>query len=258
MSFGICNLNLVPVRSEPSDKAEMVTQLLFGETIVVDGYYKGWSKIRVVYDNYEGWIDGKQYLPVSDDFFALIEASPQCVTLDLVQLLENISGNYMLPLVLGSTIPKPTNNKFYIENELFTYEGLYYLPEKDSYKKIVENAYMYLHAPYLWGGRSPFGIDCSGFTQMVFKLSGIRLLRNASQQASQGETISFLNEAKPGDLVFFDNEDGQIIHTGILLRNNKVIHASGRVRIDTIDHLGIYDETTQKYTHKLRLIKKMI
>lgn len=258
MSLGICNLSIVPLRREPSDRAEMISQLLFGETIVIEGVYKNWAKVRVTYDNYEGWIDRKQYQEISEQVFSELSLTRQCVTFDLVQLIENISGNFMLPIVLGSTIPKPVNHIFYIDNEQYIYEGQYYLPENESFRKIVENAYMYLHTPYLWGGRSPFGIDCSGFTQMVYKLSGISLLRDAAQQATQGEPISFLTEAKPGDLVFFDNEEGQIIHTGILLRNNKVIHASGKVRIDTIDHLGIFDEIERRYTHKLRLIKKII
>ncbi|NTW32657.1 MAG: C40 family peptidase, partial [Bacteroidetes bacterium] len=124
--------------------------------------------------------------------------------------------------------------------------------------KIVENAYMYLDAPYLWGGRSPFGIDCSGFVQMVYKLIGIRLPRDASQQASQGTTINFLSEAVPGDIAFFDNEDGIIVHTGIIINNGQIIHASGRVRIDNLDHEGIFQVKTKKYTHKLRLIKRII
>ena len=117
---------------------------------------------------------------------------------------------------------------------------------------------MYLNAPYLWGGRSPFGIDCSGFTQMVFKLCGIKLLRDAYQQAEQGYLINLLDEAHAGDLVFFDNEEGRITHTGILLPNNRIIHASGKVRIDTLDHHGIYNSETRRYSHKLRLIKRYI
>ncbi len=123
---------------------------------------------------------------------------------------------------------------------------------------LIENAYLYLHAPYLWGGKSPFGIDCSGFTQMVFKLNGKLLKRDAYQQAEEGETLSFLEEAEEGDLAFFDNEDGKIIHVGIVLRDFKIIHASGKVRIDSLDHEGIFNSETQKYSHRLRLIKRVI
>jgi cell wall-associated NlpC family hydrolase len=115
-----------------------------------------------------------------------------------------------------------------------------------------------LNAPYLWGGKTPFGIDCSGFTQMVYKLNGYHLSRDASQQATQGEALSFIEESEPGDLAFFDNEEGNIIHVGIIMENNYIIHASGKVRVDRLDHLGIFNPETQKHTHKLRVIKKII
>jgi cell wall-associated NlpC family hydrolase len=117
---------------------------------------------------------------------------------------------------------------------------------------------MYLNAPYLWGGKTPFGIDCSGFTQMVYRLNGYSILRDASQQATQGEALSFIEESEPGDLAFFDNEEGTIIHVGIMMENNYIIHASGKVRIDRLDHLGIYNAETNRHTHKLRVIKKII
>jgi cell wall-associated NlpC family hydrolase len=115
-----------------------------------------------------------------------------------------------------------------------------------------------LNSPYLWGGKSPFGIDCSGFTQMVYKLCGIKILRDAKQQAQQGSALSFIEEAVPGDLAFFDNEEGKIIHVGIVLKNNKIIHASGCVRIDTLDHQGIYNASAKTYTHNLRVIKNIL
>jgi cell wall-associated NlpC family hydrolase len=117
---------------------------------------------------------------------------------------------------------------------------------------------MYLNAPYLWGGVTPFGIDCSGFTQMVYKLNGYKLKRDASQQATQGEALSFIEESEAGDLAFFDNEEGKIIHVGIIMSDNYIIHASGKVRIDRIDHLGIYNVDTERHTHKLRVIKKIV
>ena len=117
---------------------------------------------------------------------------------------------------------------------------------------------MYLNAPYLWGGKTPFGIDCSGFTQMVYKLNGYKIHRDASQQALEGEPLSFIEESEVGDLAFFDNDEGNIIHVGIIMENNYIIHASGKVRIDRLDHLGIYNPELKKHTHKLRVIKKII
>ncbi|MCD4745911.1 MAG: C40 family peptidase [Bacteroidales bacterium] len=259
MEFGICNLSIVPVRSEPTDKSEMLTQILFGELVVLSEKIKNWIKIRLVYDNYEGWIDEKQFLPISEDTFSSINNINPNITLDLVQILTNTSLNKMIPVVLGSSLPGLENQSFLIENYKYTYEGQVTTDELKTISiELVENALMYLNAPYLWGGRSPFGIDCSGFTQMSFKICGIKLLRNASQQAEQGEDVSFIDEAEQGDLVFFDDEEGNIIHVGILLSEKKIIHSSGRVRIDSIDHQGIYNNELKKYTHKLRLIKKII
>ena len=130
--------------------------------------------------------------------------------------------------------------------------------EKLPKKEIIQKAFIFLNTPFLWGGKTPFGIDCSGFTQMVYKLCGYQLLRDAKKQATQGEVLSFIEESEPGDLAFFDNENGEIIHVGIILKEYHIIHAFGKVRIDTLDHSGIFNAELQKHTHKLRVIKKMI
>lgn len=259
MEYGICNLNAVAVRATPSDKSEMVTQLLFGEIFEIQEKDNKWVMIKMDYDNYVGWIDIKQYMPLYADEYEKLRDFPPNITLDIVQILINKTDNLILPIVIGSSIPYIVNNKFAIGKTEYLYEG--HLSEKNVLlpkQKIVENSYMYLGSPYLWGGRNPFGIDCSGFTQMVYKLSGIRLLRDADQQAEEGTTIDSLTEANPGDLVFFDNEEGRIVHVGILLDEGKIIHASGKVRIDKIDDTGIFNISLNKYSHKFKLIKKMI
>ena len=257
MEFGISNLSIIPVRFEPDDKAEMTTQILFGELIVVTDTFNNWLNIRLVYDNYEGWINKNQFFKLSEDEFKNLNNSLPAYTLDLVNILNNKTRNTLTPIVLGSALPNISNSIFFLNGDEYSYEGSVF-DYQINMEKIIENALMYINTPYLWGGRSPFGIDCSGFTQMVYKISGIKLLRDASQQATQGETVNFISEAKPGNLVFFDDDEGEIIHTGILLPENKIIHASGHVRIDTIDHNGIFNSETKKYTHKLRLIKKLI
>ncbi|MFA4850916.1 MAG: C40 family peptidase [Bacteroidales bacterium] len=259
MRFGMCNLSIVPVRLEPSHKSEMVTQLLFGELFEIIEKTDNWTKVRLTYDNYEGWIDSKQYLPLYNETFEKLTDFGSTITLDIVQILINETKDYVIPVVLGSSLPYVVNNIFYIDNHKYSFDGNV-RPSKEEVtrNKIVENAFMYLNTPYLWGGRSPFGIDCSGFVQMTFKLSGIKLFRDAHQQATQGTTVNFLSEALPGDLAFFDNEEQQIVHAGIVIANNQIIHASGRVRVDTLDHEGIYHVKKKKYTHKLRLIKRII
>lgn len=234
----------------------MVTQLLFGEHFEVLEEKKSWVLIRIAYDGYECWVDKKQFLPLND--VKGINDSGTAVTTDIVQLAEDESGN-MISLLLGSSLPKFKDKSFSIGKQKYSFDGDIVFPlEKKKEHSIEEIAKWYLHAPYLWGGRSPFGLDCSGFTQMVFKLNGIKLKRDAWQQAEQGKTLSFLEEAKTGDLAFFDNEEGKIVHVGILMGKEKIIHASGKVRIDKLDHQGIYNAEQKKYTHRLRIIKRFV
>jgi hypothetical protein len=167
----------------------------------------------------------------------------------------SISDNSLIPITLGASLSFIDIPEINIKN--YQFEGLKATGIKAK-SNIIATAYLYLNAPYLWGGKTPFGIDCSGFTQMVYKLNGYQLLRDASQQASQGEVLSFIEESEPGDLAFFDNEEGHIIHVGIILENNYIIHASGKVRVDRLDHLGIYNAETNRHTHRLRVIKKII
>ena len=146
------------------------------------------------------------------------------------------SQQLIFPIPIGSAVSQSALLKH-------IFEGMTTTHEQDK-SKIVDTAFMYLNAPYLWGGKTPFGIDCSGFTQMVYKLNGFKLLRDASQQATQGEPLSFIEESEPGDLAFFDNAEGQITHVGIMMQDHYIIHAHGKVRIDRIDHSG-----TVSYTH---------
>jgi cell wall-associated NlpC family hydrolase len=159
---------------------------------------------------------------------------------------------------LGSSLPNCADGQLRIGQNLYHFQGMAVPPKSGGREFLVETALMYLHAPYLWGGRSPFGIDCSGFVQVVYKFSGIQLPRDAWQQAEKGDLLSFIEESAPGDLAFFDNDEGTIIHVGILLENNRIIHASGKVRIDVIDHQGIYNRDLRAYTHNLRLIKSIL
>ncbi|MCX6292510.1 MAG: C40 family peptidase [Bacteroidetes bacterium] len=253
--YGICNLSMIPVRSEPSDRSEMVSQLLFGEAVEVIDKQDSWRKVRCYFDDYIGWIDKKQICSIDADEIHHINTQPITVTFDIVQIVIFNQSN-IIPVVLGSTLPSYSNKKFRIGKTEYAYDGNIKTFSSPDVSAIIEHAYMYLNAPYLWGGRSPFGIDCSGFTQMVFKLCGLVLKRDAHLQSQQGKTINLLEEAKAGDLAFFDNAEGKITHTGIILPNNKIIHSSGRVHVDRLDHQGIFNEETNKYTHTLRIIKR--
>ena len=252
--FGICNLAIIPLRFEPSDRSEIVSQVLFGEHFEILEQLKQWTRIRMQYDNYEGWIDFKQLQLISEANFNLLSSETIVLNADLIEYITTPS-NSLIPIPLGSSLSFINHKE--INTSSFDFEGTKTSGEK-SKSCLIDTAFMYLNSPYLWGGKTPFGIDCSGFTQMVYKLKGYKLLRDASQQAAQGEPLSFIEESEPGDLAFFDNEEGNIIHVGIIMEDNYIIHASGKIRIDRLDHLGIFNAETNKHTHKLRVIKKII
>lgn len=258
MKFGICLLSVIPVRKGPSDESEMVTQLMFGDLLIVQNSRQNWLNIRIVYDNYIGWIDEKQIYYLEEEEFNRLNSAQIQYSKDLVEIIQDDDNNY-IPIVFGSAIRLIENNRFSIGNKSFDFTGHLTEPEfKIKVSSIIEDALLFLSAPYLWGGKTSFGIDCSGFIQTVFKVNGVSLLRDSGQQATQGETISLLDEALPGDLVFFDNSEEVITHVGLIIERDKVIHASGKVRTDSIDHHGIYNKEINKYTHKLRLIKRII
>ncbi len=247
--YGFCHLSVIPLRETPSDKSQMTSQLLFGDVFTILERENNWLKIENAYDSYSAWIDEKQQLQIDASQFDKLK-NPKFTNTQTGAMQLNNRFYSILP---ASSIP--SENEFEINNFRFkTAVNLKSFSNKD-FDDIPSLALSYLHAPYLWGGKSLFGIDCSGFTQSVYKMAGIQILRDASQQAEQGETLSFLSEAQAGDLIFFDNEEGQIIHVGIYLGKNKLIHASGKVRIDKIDHHGIFNAETKTYTHNLRLIK---
>lgn len=249
MNHGICHLSVVPLRAEPTDTSEMVSQVLYGEYFEVLETTKKWARIRLDFDGYEGWIDTKQFIGVSKENHSLLKFLPPAYSSDFVDFVSN-EKNELLSICMGSSIQSSKLLNHHFEGNMVS--GVF---PKENF---IETALLYLNSPYLWGGKSPFGLDCSGFTQMVYKLNGHRLLRDASQQATQGEVLSFIEETEPGDLAFFDNEDGNIIHVGIIMKDNHIVHAHGKVRIDRLDQSGIFNAETRRHTHKLRVIKRIV
>ncbi len=260
MKYGISGLSLIPVRSEPSERSEMVTQILFGEHFEIIEYLPGWCHVVIAYDGYHGWIDQKMITPLTDRQAEAIEKSPVAYTADIFTPVM-VSKDQNLLLVAGSTLPlwRPYLREFTVGTTTFEMHGkVSYGEVKNPRDLIITQALKYFNAPYLWGGRSPMGIDCSGLTQVIYKVAGIKLPRDASQQVTCGTAISFVEESLPGDLAFFDDDEGRITHVGILWKQNKIIHASGKVRIDNVDQYGIFNVDTKRYTHKMRVMKKII
>jgi hypothetical protein len=220
----------------------------------------GWSHIRLAWDGYEGWVDSKMITPLNVRTFNRLESKPFAVTGDIISLVP-VTNEQNLMLVAGSTLPvwRPYLKEFSIDREKYKAAGeVFYGNLKNTRDVLITQALKYFNAPYLWGGRSPFGIDCSGFTQVIYKMIGLRIPRDASRQVKLGIALSFVDEAEPGDLAFFDDEEGNIVHVGIIWKRNKIIHASGKVRIDNVDQFGIFNVDLKRYTHKMRVMKKII
>lgn len=255
MRYGIAKLSVVPIRKETAHRSEQVSQLLFGEIYEVIGQQGNWLNIRCHFDNYQGWIDENQHYELSDRDFNQIAGNDPGVAIELVSGAS--SSHQSISIVAGSSLPFFDGMNFKIGKEKFIYNGQAVQSDAKNVSMFERVALKYLNAPYLWGGRSPFGIDCSGFTQVVYKSIGVKLLRDAYQQADQGSIINFVEEAQPGDLAFFNNEEGRITHVGIVLKDRRIIHASGKVRIDKLDHFGIYNETKEKYSHQLKILKRI-
>lgn len=252
--FAICNLAIVPLRAESNDRSELVSQVLFGEHFTILERNTNWSRIKLAFDGYEGWIDNKQFQLIPEEQYLAITHSAAILNADLIEYITT-PNNFLMPIPIGSSLSFLDFPE--INTAQFSFEGVKICGTKPK-TELIKTAFMYLNAPYLWGGKTPFGIDCSGFTQMVYKLNGYSILRDASQQATQGEALSFIEESEPGDLAFFDNDEGKIIHVGMIMENNYIIHAHGKVRIDRLDHLGIYNVDTGRHSHNLRVIKKIV
>ncbi|MBI4646826.1 MAG: C40 family peptidase [Bacteroidia bacterium] len=257
MEYGISNISIIPVRSEPSEKSEMVTQILFGEHFAITEYGKKWCRVKLYYDDYEGFVDTKMILRLQESYFTEISAHSPSVTSDILTTIYEGGGKIPLYITAGSSLPflNRPEKTFRITNINYRLDSFTDISSTDIRKNITDIAMKYLNAPYLWGGRTIFGIDCSGFVQMVYKICGVKMPRDTAQQVNSGKTLNFIAEAKPGDLAFFDDEEGLIVHVGIILGKEKIIHASGKVRIDRLDHQGIYNPVIKNYTHKLRVLR---
>ncbi len=255
---GICRLSIVPVRSGPTEQNEMVTQLLFGDHYTVHAVSENnkWIKVSAAFDGYTGWISKTQHTTISNDYFEQINYLDFKVCLDLVSHI--LYKKEYIYITIGSILPISSNELFKMEERLAFNGESKNLSQKSGFEFLKKISLRYINAPYLWGGKSPFGIDCSGFMQQIFKICGYKLPRDASQQVEAGREVLSLSEARPGDLAFFKNEKDNISHVGLLLENDEIIHASGKVRIDAINGKGVYNKDLHSYTYGLPQLRRIL
>lgn len=249
-TFGVITHSVIPLREEATHKSQMVSQLLFGEAVEVLQSLEEWLYVKNIADDYVGWIEQKQFTFLEEIAFNQWVNTPKKIVSSPFGTLENKANQTQILIPAGAIIAESTQ---------FSIGGISYVyhQELSSKSTISEIAHHFINAPYLWGGKTVFGFDCSGFVQTVFNIVGISLPRDAFQQAELGDVVDFLQEVKAGDLAFFHNEEDRITHVGILLSPTQIIHCSGLVRIDNIDHQGIYNLSLGKYTHPLRVVKRL-
>lgn len=260
MNYGISGLSIIPVRRDPSEQSEMITQILYGEHFIVNEIMLGWAHVKLAFDGYDGWVDMKMITPLQERSYQKIDKSPFAVSTDIFNIIP-VNSEQTMMIVAGSTLPcwRPYLKEFSIQNEVFHHAGNFTYKKLANIRKVmIDQALKYFNAPYLWGGRSPLGIDCSGLAQIIYKMVGYTIPRDVSQQVHCGKALSFVEETKPGDLAFFDDEEGRIVHVGIIWEKNKIIHASGKVRIDNVDQFGIFNVETKRYSHQMRVMKRII
>lgn len=252
--IGTISLPLVPLRQNDSERSEMTSQLLYGERVEILETREKWLLVRNLADNYMGWIDRKMIQLINEDQ----DTDLYCVSSPILKYYTK-DNTETLFLPGGSKLNKSTINEVIIAGKTFVIDPTDLLFSDDkSAERLVSLAKQYLNAPYLWGGKSVMGIDCSGLVQVIYNMCGIQLPRDASQQVECGKVIDVLTDAQAGDLAFFENSEGKIIHVGIMINAHQIIHASGWVKIENIDAQGIISYQTGEYSHKLGVIKRLI
>ena len=253
MEYGICILGTIPLRNEANDQSEIVSQVLFGQHFKILEIKPKWIKIKLAIDNYEGWICAKQYEEITYEDYDNLCINDFPLVSSIFTRIQKLNSKESIPISMGATLPFFNNGIVKIRKHKFKFSGD--IASKNA-SDLINYAFKLINAPYLWGGKSILGIDCSGFTQLVFSLCGIYLPRDAHQQVKMGKIVN-INNIYPADLVFFENNN-KINHVGIALENHQIIHASGKVRVDNLSKKGILLASNKQLTHRLHSVKRII
>lgn len=267
--------SVVPVRAEAREGAEQNTQMLFGELCEVIEHSdvsiqhsERWRYIRLESDGQEGWVDAKMISPMTDDEYAAYKPTLEHAAMVAMPMAYAVSTNngQTIPLTAGTRLPKYADGQFEVLGVRFRIDPSMVItaPLELNEQNLLQAVRFFLNVPYLWGGKNAMGMDCSGFSQVVMSLFGKQLLRNASEQATQGKAVARLADAKAGDLAFFDHhEEGvehpaKITHVGIVIDPTRIVHCSGRVKVEKLDETGIYNIEQGGYSHRLASIRSFV
>ncbi len=260
MKYAIVLTPLVPVRNEASERSEMVTQLVFGDLLTIVETEGEWVHVENSFDNYRGWVTSKMLTSLSkEEYIELTSRKPSLVRLPMIDIKEK-KQNMPLRVSIGATLPgyDSANQQMRVAGRVFSIRSMsVHNADKTLVKDILRTASYFINTPYLWGGKSIMGVDCSGFVQIVYRLHNIDLPRDASQQINCGEVIDKFDELRPGDLAFFHNKEGRVVHVGIVYTPKHIIHSSGDVHIDKLTAEGIWSERLNKYTHQNVVLRRI-
>ena len=258
---GISLHSVVPVRAEAREGSEQNTQMLFGELCAVLEEQPRWARIKLESDGQEGWVDRKMLCPMTEEEYKPYSEALKASAMVVMPMAYAVSENngQTIPLTAGTRLTNYKDGRFEVLGVGFRIDPSMVItqPIELNQNNLLQTVRFFLNVPYLWGGKNAMGMDCSGFTQVIMSLFGKKLLRNASEQVTQGHSISDLKEAQAGDLAFFDHEDGRISHVGIVIDSERIIHCSGRVKVEKLDSTGIFSPEQGGYTHHLVTIQRL-
>mgnify|MGYP000148732398 FL=1 len=270
--------SIVPVRAEASETGEQITQMLFGEICTIEEQKYRWMRVKLAIDGQTGWVDAKMIAILSADEYKSYSAALKTAAYVAFPMAYAVSENngQTIPLTAGTRLTNYHDGHFEVLGVGFRIDAGMVIekPLEMTQQNLLQTVRFFLNVPYLWGGKNALGMDCSGFTQTILSLFGHTLLRNASEQATQGRLISKISSSKAGDLAFFchydeaieqgNTKEQKVTHVGILIDQERIIHCSGRVKIEKIDSTGIFSveqsdsaHPNGQYTHRLLSIRRL-
>jgi hypothetical protein len=236
----------------------MRSQLLFGEVVkVLEVKDRKWAHVLQPEDGFSGWVGVNQLLLITTEEAAHYQEN-FAYALELYQPI--LARDHFLPISFGARLPDFDGMHFHFGGERYTFSGQAVFARDVAPKPelVIKLARKLLNVPFLWGGRTPLGIDAPALVQLAYQITGTYLPRTVEAQVKCGRSVDFVQQSQAADLAFFDELGGKVNHAGLILPGSQILHCYERVRIDAIDHYGIYNYELGQYTHRLRIVKRLL